>query len=191
MLYRIHSGFWEIRYDLPMELCNWAAAVTAYALIQKNRTAAELAYFWTLAGSVNGVITPDLQVSFPHIYYFIFWIAHSGLVVGCLFAVFGLGLMPAPGAIRRAFLASQLYFATALLVNFALGANYGYLRMKPASASLLDHLGPWPYYILAMQLLGLALFSLLYAPFYLRNRAEQRRHRKILAGRIDDENPSR
>jgi hypothetical integral membrane protein (TIGR02206 family) len=45
------------------------------------------------------------------------------------------------------------------------GANYGFLRAKPPQASLLDLLGPWPWYILALDALAVVLFTLLYLPF--------------------------
>lgn len=168
--YRIHAGLWMIRYDLPMELCNWAALATMFAFFTRNRTLAEIAYFWVMAGSINGVISPDLPFSFPHIYFFIFHIAHSGLVIGSLYLVFGLKWYPRPGAIRRVFIVSQIYLATAFVINYALGGNYGYTMAKPGSASLFDYLGPWPWYLLSLEVLALALYSLLYVPFYFYNR---------------------
>jgi hypothetical integral membrane protein (TIGR02206 family) len=170
IIYRIQSGFWELRYDLPMEFCNWSMIVTAIALLNQNRLIAELSYFWVMAGSINGVISPDLQVSFPHIYFFIFFIAHSGLVLASLYIVFGLKLYPRQGAVIRAVLYSQIYFLTAFLINYFLGGNYGYTMAKPNAASLLDHFGPWPYYLFVLQALGVFVFSLLYLPFYFLNR---------------------
>ncbi|EMY76923.1 TIGR02206 family protein [Leptospira weilii serovar Ranarum str. ICFT] len=170
VIYRIDSGHWEIRYDLPMEFCNWAMIVTSIALLTHNRTFAELSYFWVLSGSINGVITPDLQVTFPHIYFFIFFIAHSGLVIASLYLVFGLKLEPRPWAVLRAFLYSQTFFATAFAVDYALDGNYGYMMSKPAAGSALDYLGEWPYYLMQMQLIGFAFFFLLYLPFYFKNR---------------------
>ncbi|TGK07229.1 TIGR02206 family membrane protein [Leptospira semungkisensis] len=170
IIYRANSGFWHWRYDLPMEFCNWSAIVTSLALFSRNRTLAELSYFWVMAGSFQGVLTPDLSVGFPHIYFFIFFIAHSGLVISALYAVFGLGLIPRKGAILRSVLYSQIYVLAAMSVDFLLDANYGYMRYKPTSGSALDFLGPWPIYILWMEAIGIVLFTLLYLPFWRRNR---------------------
>lgn len=172
VFYRVQSGYWQIRYDLPMELCNWAALATMFAFFTRNRTLAEIAYFWVMAGSVNGVISPDLQVSFPHPYFFIFFIAHSGLVVGSLYLVFGLKFYPRPGAIRRVFIVSQIYLATAFVINYALGGNYGYTMAKPGSASLFDFLGPWPYYLLSLEGIALVAYTILYLPFFFFNRGK-------------------
>lgn len=167
VVYRISTGYWQVRYDLPMELCNWATFATAFALITRNRFLAELAFFWVMAGSINGVISPDLSVSFPHIYFFIFFIAHSGLVCGALYLVFGLQLYPRPGSVLRVFLFSQIYLASAFAINYLLGGNYGYTMAKPTSASLFDHLGPWPWYLLSLEGLALGFYTILYLPFWL------------------------
>jgi uncharacterized membrane protein YwaF len=45
-----------------------------------------------------------------------------------------------------------------------------FLRHKPGEASLLDLLGPWPWYIASAALLALVLFWALDAPFRHRRR---------------------
>ena len=54
------------------------------------------------------------------------------------------------------------------------GANYMYLRSKPP-ASLLDLLGPWPWYLGWAGVVGVALLFVLDAPFrWLRRRESAR-----------------
>ena len=51
-----------------------------------------------------------------------------------------------------------------MAVNAWLVTNFGFTARKPVNPSLLDHLGPWPIYLLWMQVLAAVLFSLLALP---------------------------
>jgi|HubBroStandDraft_3_1064219.scaffolds.fasta_scaffold45756_2 hypothetical integral membrane protein (TIGR02206 family) len=155
----------RLREHLPFQLCDWALVCAAVALVTRRERPSELAYYWGLAGTIQALLTPDLATDFPDPAFFSFLGLHGTVVAAILFLTFGLGLRPRPGSIRRAWLWSQLFAATAAGANLVLGTNYGYLRAKPAHASLLDYLGPWPWYILSLEALAAALFAALYAPF--------------------------
>ena len=47
VFYRVREGYRELRYDLPMELCNRSALATGVALLTRNRLSAELSYWET------------------------------------------------------------------------------------------------------------------------------------------------
>jgi hypothetical integral membrane protein (TIGR02206 family) len=160
---------------LPMQLCDWVTLLCAAALVWRHRLAYELAYFWGLAGTLQAVFTPELGIDFPSFVFVTFMICHAGAVVAIFYLTFGLRLRPEPRSIVRAFLWIQVYLAAATAVNLLLDANYGFLRRKPAHASLFDLLGPWPWYLVSLEALALALFVLLYAPFAF---ADQRRKRR-------------
>lgn len=168
VFYRISRGYWDLRYDLPMEFCDWAMIVTTLALVTRKRTVSELSYFWVLGGSIQAAITPNLQFNFPHAYFFLFFIGHSGLIIAALYLVFGLKLYPRKGSVTRVLLYSQIYFILALLLDFQLDTNYGFLRYKPANGSFLDYLGKWPFYLISLQIVGIGVILLLYLPFFIR-----------------------
>ena len=63
------------------------------------------------------------------------------------------------------FAATVLVAAAAGVANLLTGGNYMWLREKPEAGSLLDLMGPWPWYILGAAVLALLLFALLAAPF--------------------------
>ncbi|PJZ25677.1 TIGR02206 family membrane protein [Leptospira hartskeerlii] len=165
IIYRIQKGYWEIRFDLPMEFCDWAMFVTVAALFTRNRLMSELSYFWVLSGSIHALLTPNLAQTFPHLSFFLFFIGHLGLVVSSLYIVFGLGLFPRQGSILRTIVYSEIYFVSALTLDFLIDANYGYLRFKPSGGSILNFLGDWPIYLLSIQILGILAIVALYLPF--------------------------
>ena len=160
----------SVKDHLPLQLCDWATFTCVVALLWRHRLAYELTYFWGLAGTLQAVLTPDLNETFPDPAFFTFFIAHSGIIVGILFLTLGLGMRPTLRSLWRAFLWLQVYAAVTVLLDLWLGTNFGYLLHKPARPSLLDYLGPWPWYIASLEVVGLALFFLFYMPFAVRLR---------------------
>ena len=59
-------------------------------------------------------------------------------------------------------IAVQAYAAALWIVNAVTGANYMYLRLKPKHGSLLNALGPWPFYVIAGDAIALVLLWLLW-----------------------------
>lgn len=55
-------------------------------------------------------------------------------------------------------------------INILTGGNYMFLARKPSTASLLDVLGPHPWYLLALEVVAVVLFMLLYLPFAIKKR---------------------
>jgi hypothetical integral membrane protein (TIGR02206 family) len=59
-------------------------------------------------------------------------------------------------------------------INVFLGSNYMYTLRKPETASLLDMMGPWPWYLLTAEFVALVMFVLLYLPTALSDRRAAR-----------------
>ncbi len=174
LVYVVRLGL-PVKEHLPFQLCDWAMITCVAALLWRHRLAFELTYFWGLAGTLQAVLTPDLEYGFPNLGFILFSIAHSGIIVAILFLTLGLGMRPTLRSLWRAFLGVQVYAVVTVLLNLALGTNYGYLLRKPARPSLLDFLGPWPWYIASLEVVGLALFFLIYAPFAVGDRLRRER----------------
>jgi uncharacterized membrane protein YwaF len=55
------------------------------------------------------------------------------------------------------------------VVNQWIGSNYLFIARKPDTASLLDVLPPWPYYIAYIEVIGLVMCLVLYIPFIIKD----------------------
>jgi len=157
-----------------MQLCDWAMFALIAALWGRRRGAYEVAYFWGMAGTLQAILTPNLQFGFPDIHFISFFVAHSGIVVGILYLTLVEGLRPWPMSIARAMIWSEVYFAAASMVNWWTGANYGFLSHHPEGKSLLDWLSHnHGLYLVEMNLLALGFYLVLYAPFWIRDVIER------------------
>ena len=155
---------------LPLQLCDVAVLVAAAALWTRQQLLAEVTYFWALAGTVQALLTPELPQHFPTYPYFQYYVAHGGTVGAALILVVGLRMAPRAWAVAWVAGITIAYAAFVGVVDAVTGADYMFLRAKPDTPTLLDDLGPWPWYILSATALGLALFAILDAPFRLRQR---------------------
>jgi len=136
----------------------------------RRQRVVEVAYFWGLAGTIQALLTPDLPQHFPSYPYFQYYIAHGGVVAAALVLVVGLRRHPRRWAVAWVAGLTVAYAALVGFVDAVTGADYMYLRSKPPSATLLDVLGPWPWYILSAAAIAVCLFAILDAPFRLRRR---------------------
>jgi hypothetical integral membrane protein (TIGR02206 family) len=171
---RLATGRFDMSTWLPMHLCDWAAVTVVLALCFRWQWAYELAYFWSLGGTVQALLTPDIVVDFPTIWFFVFFIGHGGVIVSVIFLTLALGMRPWPRSLVRAFLWSNVYLLCAGLVDYLFDVNYGYLCEKPQRGSLLDYLGPWPIYIGGLEIVAAFTFFILYLPFLIADSLRKR-----------------
>ena len=161
----VARGTWSLERSLPLQLTDAVTIVAVLALWNPRPLAFELAYFWGLTASLQAVLTPDLDSTFPSLFFFTYFTTHCGAVVAAVFLAFGCRLAPRRGAVRRVFVATAAFAVVAGVGDLLTGGNYMFLRHKPETASLLDLMGPWPWYILTGALLAIAMFAALDAPF--------------------------
>jgi hypothetical integral membrane protein (TIGR02206 family) len=161
----ITAGTFDVRRHLPLQLCRFSNLAIVMVLVWKRQWWYEILYFWALAGMLQATVTPDLQEEFPHFMYFRYWIGHPGMILAIVYATVVYGMRPWPRHIVKAMLALNVFLLVAIVVNLSIDANYLFICKKPPTASLLDHLGPWPWYILGAELAACANFALAYVPW--------------------------
>ena len=164
----------SLQNSLPLFLCDIAAFVSAAALITRAPLLVEVTYFWGIAGTANGIISPDIGDHFPSYPFFQYFIQHGAIPAAALFLVVGLRIYPRPNAAVRVFALSVVLVAVDALANLLTNGNYMFLRSVPPGVNLLDLFGPWPWYIFGGALLTVVVFAALDAPFRISARARGR-----------------
>jgi len=163
--YAYKVGTYSHTTDLPLHLCRITAFISPFIMFTKNRKWLGVLYFWVLVGTLNANVTPDLLEGFPNLSYIVYFLLHTGLLIIPFYSIFVYGLRINFADFKRTFIYTNIYFVIIHGINYLLGSNYFYTMNKPPVASVLDLMGPWPWYILAVQGLALVLMLLAYLPF--------------------------
>jgi hypothetical integral membrane protein (TIGR02206 family) len=154
---------------LPFQLSDLAAFATAYALWSWRHWAFSLTYYWGLTLSTQALVSPALGgADFPSIGFLAFWLIHLFVVWSALYLTVAAGLRPTWRGYRRTVVITLCWMFTMLVFNAVADTNYGFLNAKPAIHSLLDILGPWPWYLLPETALVLTVWALMTGPWELR-----------------------
>jgi hypothetical integral membrane protein (TIGR02206 family) len=164
------TGQWTLQTMLPLHLCSVLIFLSAIMLIRKDKRIYEFAYFLGIAGATQALLTPDAgPYGFPHFRAFQVMISHGSIITAAIYMTTVEGFRPTWASLRRVFTGMNLYMIAVGLVNMLLGSNYLFIAHKPETASLMDVLPAWPWYIPFLVLIGLGLCLLLYLPFALRD----------------------
>jgi hypothetical integral membrane protein (TIGR02206 family) len=171
---QVQNGTWGASHSLPLYLCDIGAFIAAAALIWPKPILVEVTWFWAIAGTLQGILTPDHVIVFPSYDWLEFYGDHIGVVLAAVFLVVGRREHPQPGAVPRVIGVSVAVLAAVGVVDGFTGGNYDFLRF-PSPGSIQSLLGPWPWYILGTTVVGLVLFAVLDLPFWPERRRAKRR----------------
>ncbi|MGA7192108.1 MAG: TIGR02206 family membrane protein [Anaerolineales bacterium] len=169
-IWNIYWGYWSDQFMLPLNVCSVLIWLSGFMLIFKNRPIYEFAYFLGIAACVNYLLTPDLGIyGFPTYRFIQTFISHGGVVTAAVYMTVVEGFRPTWKSFWRVLAGTNIYMLAIYFINTALGSNYLLMNGKPTTASMLDLMPPWPYYIIYLELIGIVIFLLLYLPFMIKD----------------------
>lgn len=147
-------------WSVPLHLTDLATLTAAYAMWSQRHWAFALTYYWGLVLSAQALISPVLTgPDFPHYQFLGFWAIHLLVVWSAIYLTWGRRMRPTWRSYRLALTVTAVWAIVTVTFNSIAGTNYGFLNRKPATASLLDLMGPWPVY----PLVGFALVAAVWA----------------------------
>jgi hypothetical integral membrane protein (TIGR02206 family) len=169
-IWNLVIGNWSIQFMLPLNICSALIWLSGFMLIFRNYKIYEFSYFLGIGAGIQYLLTPDLGIyGFPHFRFFQTFISHGLLVTAPIYMTIVEGFRPGWKSILRVTIWTNVYMGIIFILNSSIGSNYLMINNKPSTPSLLDFLPSWPYYIIFMELIGIATFLLLYLPFIINN----------------------
>ncbi|MNM97939.1 Integral membrane protein [compost metagenome] len=160
---------WGKRFDvkdtLPLELCSISLYLCVFMLLFKSRFIFQIVYFTGIGGALQAILTPALSYPYPHFRFIEFFLAHFAIILSVLYMVWVEGFRPTLKSVGITMVFLNILLVLILFINHLTGGNYMFLSHKPETASLMDFLGPYPWYIVSLETVACVLFLLLYMPF--------------------------
>lgn len=161
----VQSDRWELSNSLPLELCSISLLLTIVLLWTGNRLAYQFVFYAGIGGALQAMLTPVLDMDFPHFRYFHFFYTHAGIILTALYFTWVKGYRPTFKGVLITLLALNILLPFIFWINYLFEGNYMFLQRKPSGGSLLDFLGPYPWYILSLEVVAFLIFIFLWFLF--------------------------
>ncbi|MCZ0704543.1 putative integral membrane protein (TIGR02206 family) [Natronobacillus azotifigens] len=165
-LWFLYHGRWDLDSNLPLQLSSISLYLCAIMLLTKSYKIFEVSFFVSMTGAFIAILTPELFFGFPHMRFFHFFIVHIAIILACFYMVWIEGYQATRKSVVKAFIVLNIFAAFVYIVNQMIGSNYMFLARKPANATIIDFLGPYPWYIIGLEVIALTLFVFLYIAFF-------------------------
>lgn len=160
----VHVAYWlcfreggfNLQESLPLHFCDISGLIAAAALIFPDRRLVTLLYFWGVGLSSTAFIVPVVTDGPAHLVFWTFWLSHLIIVGGAVFFVLAEGYTPGFRDLLFALAVTTAYVLLLLVLNIAVGTNYGYVGRESEPTAFL---GNWPFPRLPLLFLGGALLE--------------------------------
>ena len=159
------TGRWDLSDSLPLELCSFSLIVAIVLLWTGNKHLVDFVFFAGIGGALQAMATPVLDLGFPHFRYFHFFYTHIGIILTALYFTWMKGYRPTFKGIMKTMIALNVLMPFIFVINILFHGNYMFLHEKPYNGSLLDYLGPYPWYILSLEGVAFIIFVCLWLLF--------------------------
>ena len=180
-LYWFLVGGWSAATALMLQMCGLSILLLPVMLFSENprirQFLFDLLYFWGIGGALQALIAPDIGSSgFPAYRYFSFFISHGLIIASTVVMAMAGGLRITIRSFLRALVVTNLLLVPVYGIDLLLRlippydpGNYFVLGYPPPTGSIVDLFaeifGPSPRYVVGLELMGLAVFGLLYLPW--------------------------
>lgn len=146
---------WTLDRSLPLHVCDFAIILMPLALWSRHRLLLGLVLLWGLGLSTQAFFTPTVDGPPGDFRFWLFWGGHLAIAAGCCVIAGGVDYRPGWKDFGRIFAIGVGVVLALMLLNHRLGTNYGYVgNDTPSAPTLIDRLGPWPWRVGWLILIG-------------------------------------
>lgn len=173
LLYRLWGLLGPNNYviTLTVHISSASVILAVIMLLKFNQKIFDVLFYWGLIIVPQAIITPGTPFGFPHLRFFQILLIHFNVLFSVVYLLSVEKRKITRYSFKRAVIVTHLYVVFIFIVNTVFSTNYMFISQKPSVSSLIDYLGPWPYYLIAMDVIMILLFAIAYR-IYLRSTYE-------------------
>lgn len=169
----IYSSHFILRFTLygfdtlllPFQLCAMSMFLAIILIFTKNRTIFSFVYYAGLAGALISYATPLFGYDATYYRYYQFYIAHGILILTPIYFLLVHRYVPNLKETIKAFGILQGLAIFMVLFNYKMGTDFMFVfidKDKITKFPALETFGGIPFYLIWVQIAGMALFALMY-----------------------------
>ena len=164
LLFRHHYYGETVAELLPLHLCPIVIILSIFMMFFHSEFLFQPVYFWSI-GAFFAILMPDIRDGMSNFASQSFFITHFFILFSTAYAFVHFRFRPTKAGFLCSFLLLVTLAFIMYFVNNKLGTNFLYVNHPPVTKSLMDFMGPWPYYIFSLAGIDIAISFFMYLPF--------------------------
>ncbi|CKG92694.1 Predicted integral membrane protein [Fusobacterium polymorphum] len=164
LLFRHHYYGETVAELLPLHLCPIVIILSIFMMFFHSEVLFQPVYFWSI-GEFFAILMPDIRDGMSNFASQSFFITHFFILFSTAYAFVHFRFRPTKVGFLCSFLLLVTLAFIMYFVNNKLGTNFLYVNHPPVTKSLMDFMGPWPYYIFSLAGIDIAISFFMYLPF--------------------------